>query len=116
MRNVQETRHHHGPVLEGLVRPALVSAFLFMVVTGIGYPLFTTGIAQLLFRHEAQGGLIERDGQAVGSAVIGQNFTEPGYFHPRPSATVGTDPSDPSKTIDQPYNAALSGASNQGAT
>jgi K+-transporting ATPase ATPase C chain len=52
----------------------------------------------------------------VGSAVIGQNFTAPHYFHPRPSATVAPDPADSSKTIDQPYNAALSGASNQGPT
>lgn len=85
-----------------------------MVVTGIAYPLVTTGAAQLVFRGQAQGSLIERDGKAVGSAVIGQNFTKPEYFHPRPSATVGADPADASKTVDQPYNAASSGASNQG--
>jgi len=55
------------------------------------------------------------DGKAVGSSVIGQYFSRPEYFHGRPSATSGTDPNDPSKTVDQPYNAAASGASNQGA-
>ena len=115
MQTTQDN-HHCGPVTKGLGRPVIASAVLFMLVTGLGYPLATTGVAQLLFHDRAQGSMIMRDGQAVGSAVIGQNFTSPGYFHPRPSATVGTDPSDPSQTIDQPYNAASSGASNQGAT
>ena len=98
----------------GVTRPVLVSAVLFMIVTGLVYPLATTGVAQLLFSDQAQGSLITRNGQAVGSRVIGQLFTQPQYFHGRPSATSGTDPNDPANSIDQPYNAANSGASNQG--
>ena len=98
----------------GVVRPVLVSAVFFMVVTGLMYPLATTGAAQLLFRDQAQGSLVARNGQAVGSRVIGQLFTQPQYFHGRPSATTGPDPRDSSKSVDQPYNAANSGASNQG--
>ncbi|MEV8645965.1 potassium-transporting ATPase subunit C, partial [Mesorhizobium ciceri] len=79
-----------------------------MVLTGIAYPLATTGVAQVLFHDKAQGSLVERNGQAVGSRLIGQYFTQPQYFHGRPSATSGTDPNDSSKTGDQPYNAALS--------
>lgn len=98
----------------GVTRPVLVSAVLFMIVTGLVYPLATTGVAQLLFNDQAQGSLITRNGQAVGSRVIGQLFTSPQYFHGRPSATSGADPNDPANSIDQPYNAANSGASNQG--
>lgn len=100
---------------KSIARPALVSAIFFMVVTGIAYPLATTGVANLLFPDQAQGSLIVREGQPVGSRQIGQYFTRAEYFHGRPSMTSGADPSDPSKTIDQPYNAALSAASNQGA-
>src|ERR1700743_1362116 len=100
------------PLMRGLGRPALVSAVLFMVATGSGYPLLTTGLAQMLFHHQASGSLVERNGAVVGSALIGQDFSKPGYFHPRPSATTAPDPKDASKTISQPYNAALSGASN----
>lgn len=98
----------------GVARPVLVAAVFFMVVTGLVYPLASTGAAQLLFRDQAQGSLVARNGQAVGSRVIGQLFTQPQYFHGRPSATSGTNPDDPSQSIDQPYNAANSGASNQG--
>ncbi|WP_343225425.1 potassium-transporting ATPase subunit C, partial [Klebsiella pneumoniae] len=58
--------------------------------------------------------MIERNGQAIGSRQIGQYFARPEYFHSRPSATSGPDPQDPSKTVDQPYNAGASAASNQG--
>lgn len=114
MQNVQETNARGAQVMRGLVRPVLVSSIFFMVVTGVAYPLATTGAAQLMFRKQAQGSLIEREGKAIGSAILGQNFTRPEYFHPRPSMTVGADPADSSKTVDQPYNAASSGASNQG--
>lgn len=116
MRPEMRTTYREAPVTAGLARPVLVSAVLFMLITGLGYPLFTTAVAQLLFPHQARGDLITRDGVAVGSELIGQLFTKPEYFHPRPSATTGTDPKDPSKTIDQPYNAASSGASNLGPT
>jgi K+-transporting ATPase ATPase C chain len=104
------------PLTRGLARPALVSAVLFMVVTGLGYPLLTTGLAQVLFHKQASGSLVERHGAVIGSALIGQNFTQPGYFHPRPSATTGPDPKDASQSIPFPYNAALSGGSNLGPT
>lgn len=102
------------PILNGLARPVIVAAVFFMLLTGIAYPLATTVVAQIIFPTQAQGGLIVRKGQAVGATLIGQYFTKPEYFHGRPSATSGTDPKDPSKTVDQPYNAASSGASNQG--
>ncbi|MFV3370990.1 potassium-transporting ATPase subunit KdpC [Pseudomonas sp. NY15435] len=98
-----------------IIRPVLSSALLFMLIAGIAYPLATTAVAQLLMSDRANGSLVIRHDLAIGSEVIGQQFTLPEYFHGRPSATVGTDPSDSSKTIDQPYNAASSGASNQGA-
>src|ERR1700729_3926883 len=97
-----------APVFQGLLRPVLVSAVFFMVVTGLAYPLLATGIAQILFPDQARGSLIARDGALIGSAVIGQDFTKPRYFHPRPSATTGADPASSSQTISQPYNAALS--------
>jgi K+-transporting ATPase ATPase C chain len=104
------------PLLRGLARPALVSAVLFMVVTGLGYPLLTTGLAQVLFHRQANGNLIEHDGVVIGSSLIGQNFTQPGYFHPRPSATSAPDPKDASQTVSSPYYAALSAGSNLGPT
>lgn len=102
------------PAMQGIGRPVLVSALFFMAVAGIGYPLATMGVAQILFPNQAQGSLIEKNGQAIGSGVIGQYFTRPEYFHGRPSATAGPDPEDPSKSVDQPYNAGASAASNQG--
>lgn len=99
--------------MAGLLRPVLASAVLFMLVTGLAYPLVTTGAAQLLFHHQAQGSLVTTaNGTPVGSEVIGQPFAKPGYFHPRPSATSAPDPKDSTKTIDAPYNAANSGGSN----
>lgn len=103
-----------GTILAGMLRPVLAGAVLFMVLTGLVYPLATTGAARLLFRDQSQGGLISRNGEAVGSRVIGQHFTQPQYFHGRPSVTSGTDPGDPRRSISQPYNAAASAASNQG--
>jgi potassium-transporting ATPase KdpC subunit len=116
MRQEMQTVHQGGPVAAGLLRPVLTSAVLFMAITGLAYPLVTTGVAELLFHHQAQGDIITKDRTDVGSEVIGQWFTKPEYFHPRPSVTTGTDPKDPSKTVDQPYNAASSAASNLGPT
>ena len=70
----------------------------------------------MIFPYQAHGSLIEKDGKVVGSALIGQSFTSDRYFHGRPSATLGPDPADPSKTISVPYNAANSGGSNLGPT
>ena len=86
------------------------------MITGLVYPLVMTGIAGVIFPYQAQGSLIEKDGKVVGSALIGQSFTSDRYFHGRPSATLGPDPADPSKTISVPYNAANSGGSNLGPT
>ncbi len=98
------------------VRPAVVLLVLFSALTGLVYPLAVTGIAQIAMPRQANGSLIEKDGAVVGSALVGQNFKTDRYFHPRPSATTDTDPNDPSKTIDAPYNAANSTGSNLGPT
>jgi len=87
------------------IRPALMMLLILTVLTGLVYPLAVTGLAQLLFPHQANGSLILRDGKVVGSQLIGQYFDKPGYFWGRPSATAPF-----------PYNAAASGGSNLGPT
>jgi K+-transporting ATPase ATPase C chain len=98
------------------LRPALVLFVLFSVLTGLIYPLAITGIAQLVFPAQANGSLIEKDGQVVGSSLIGQTFTDAKYFWSRPSATTTADPADSTKTIAAPYNAGASSGSNKGPT
>src|SRR5437588_578359 len=98
------------------LRPALVLLVLMTVLTGLIYPLAITGIASILFPYQAGGSLIEKEGKVIGSALIGQNFTDTKYFHGRPSVTTDTDPNDPSKTVPAPYNAANSVGSNAGPT
>ncbi len=98
------------------LRPAIVLLVLMTVLTGLAYPLAITGLAQVLFPHQAGGSLIEKDGKVIGSELIGQNFTDAKYFHGRPSATTEPDPKDPSKTIPVPYAADNSGGSNAGPT
>ena len=85
------------------VRPALALFALLSVVTGLLYPFAVTGVAHLLFPWQANGSLVMQGGQPVGSALVGQFFSDPGHFWGRPSAT------DP-----QPYNAAASSGSNLG--
>jgi K+-transporting ATPase ATPase C chain len=98
------------------LRPAIIMLIALTLITGLMYPLAITGVAQVLFPHQANGSLIVKDGQITGSELIGQLFTEPKYFHGRPSATTKPDPADLSKTVDAPYNAASSAAANLGPT
>ena len=98
------------------IRPAIVLIVLMTVLTGLAYPLFMTGVAQVVFPHQANGSLIEKGGKVIGSELIGQNFTDDKYFHGRPSATTDTDPNDSTKTVPAPYNASNSGGSNAGPT
>lgn len=85
------------------LRPAITLFVALSVLTGLVYPLAVTGVAQLAFSERANGSLIVRDGNAVGSDLIGQAFSDPGHFWSRPSATAP-----------MPYNAANSGGSNLG--
>jgi len=86
-----------------LLRSAVILLFLTTLLTGVIYPLAITGIAQILFTHQANGSLIYQDGHPVGSTLIGQPFNDPRYFWGRPSATPRF-----------PYNSAASSGSNLG--
>ncbi len=98
------------------IRPAILMIVVLTVITGLAYPLGMTGIAQVLFPHQANGSLIEKDGKLIGSTLIGQNFSSDKYFHGRLSATSEPDPKDPTKTIAVPYAADNSTGSNLGPT
>ena len=91
--------------MKTLLRNGIVLLLLMTVVTGIVYPAVVGGISALIFPRQAAGSVVERNGAPVGSSLIGQSFTQPGYFWGRPSATTPG-----------PYNAASSSGSNQGPT
>lgn len=91
-------------LLRGQLRPAVVLTLLLCALTGLVYPAVVTGLAQLLFPRQANGSLVVAQGRVVGSALLGQPFSRPDYFHPRPSAAGAG------------YDAAASGGSNAGPT
>ncbi|MBS0580839.1 MAG: potassium-transporting ATPase subunit KdpC [Proteobacteria bacterium] len=89
--------------MPAILRPAIVLLLLMTALTGLAYPLLITAVAQVLFPSQAAGSVVLRGGRAVGSALIGQSFSDPGHFWGRPSATAP-----------QPYNGTASGGSNLG--
>lgn len=101
--NLQAARIEDASDNDPVWRPALVLFAMLSLVTGLLYPLFVTGVAQTVFPAQANGSLIQRNGQVIGSELIGQPFSQPGHFWSRPSATAPTA-----------YNASASGGSNLG--
>ena len=89
--------------MKNLIRPAVMVFALLSVITGIVYPLVVTAVARVAFPSQATGSVIDQNGKAVGSSLIGQNFSDPKYFWGRPSATGP-----------MPYNGGNSSGSNQG--
>jgi potassium-transporting ATPase KdpC subunit len=86
------------------IYPAVAMTIVLTVLTGIIYPYAITGLAYVLFKEKAQGSLIVQNGRVMGSRLIGQSFSGPGYFHSRPSAAGNC------------YDATASGGTNLGAT
>ena len=86
------------------LRPAILLTIVFIVVTGLVYPGIVTAVARVVFPNQASGSLVTVNGQVIGSRLIGQQFSEPWYFHPRPSAAGDG------------YDATASGGTNKGPT
>ncbi len=103
--NMSSTKNMSSTGRMSYLRPALILLILLTLITGIAYPLLTTGLAKLIFPQQANGSLVMLGDEVVGSSLIGQNFTQPGYFAGRPSATA-----------DMPYNPMSSGGSNLAAS
>ncbi|MHA3902740.1 potassium-transporting ATPase subunit KdpC [Castellaniella sp. WN] len=115
MQNNPLAAEHPVSSLKRLAAPCLRSAFFVLLVTGMAYPLLTTFVARLL-SEQASGSLIRKDGVVIGSRLIGQDFSQARYFHPRPSSTLGPDPLDPGRIVNVPYHARASAGSNLGPT
>lgn len=91
--------------MKQIIYRAVMATLIFAFITGIAYPLAVTGMAQFIFKEKANGTLILKEGRIIGSKLIGQNFSRPEYFHPRPSAAGKNG-----------YDAASSSGSNLGPT
>jgi potassium-transporting ATPase KdpC subunit len=91
-------------MLKNQFRPAILVTLVIMVITGLAYPGLVTALAQVLFPHQANGSLVVKNGQVVGSELIGQQFARAEYFHARPSAAGNG------------YDDTLSGGTNLGPT
>jgi K+-transporting ATPase ATPase C chain len=91
-------------MIRNQLRPAVLLTFVFIVVTGLIYPGVVTAVARLVFPNQASGSLVTANGQVIGSRLIGQQFKQPWYFHPRPSAAGNG------------YDATASGGTNKGPT
>ena len=91
-------------MIRNQLRPAILLTFVFILVTGLIYPGVVTAVARLVFPNQAGGSLVRSNGQIIGSKLIGQQFTQPWYFHPRPSAAGAG------------YDATASGGTNKGPT
>jgi potassium-transporting ATPase KdpC subunit len=103
-------------MLDYVTGPVRLSLVTF-VLCGFAYPLAVTAVAQLVMPYRANGSTEQgADGRIIGSRLIGQQWEGAQWFHGRPSVTVAPDPKDPSKSIDAPYNAANTTASNLGPT